>query len=231
MILSDHATLSGTVWEHSFKILVSAQRVSSGARRLARGSGVRMPARVLFLCAQNICRSPLMAAAFVGAMSGDLTVVSAGVRAHEGGPVCELAAQIVPALAGHRSAVLSPGDIDAADIVITASLAERASVARLRPHARTKTFTLREALLLAESDIAAVTSLAEYAASLDGERGTLDLVGPSRLPWRRASASPLDVADVHGSGTRVHRGGLERAARDAALLAQNIRRRLVLVGN
>lgn len=187
-----------------------------------------MPVRVLFVCAQNICRSPLMAAAFLGALQPqeDWVAVSAGVKAAEGRHACRVASDLISALAEHRSTALGAGDIDAADLVIAASLAERAAVARLRPHARTKTFTLREALLLGEQEGAPVASVAAYAARLDARRGMVEPPRPSRLPWRRASDAPLDVVDVHGAKFRVHRDGLERAAQEAALLAQRLQRSL-----
>lgn len=192
-----------------------------------------MTESVLFVCAQNICRSPLMAAAFrevlraegeLGLGAPDWAVESVGTVASEGRRACRVAVEIVPAAAGHHSVRLEAEDLDVADLVIAASLEERSLIARLRPQSRARTFTLREAVLLGERRISA-GSLAEYAAGLDSRRGTLDLPAPSSLRWRRRE-DPLDVADVHQRGMRTHRKGLERAASDARLLATRLRRDL-----
>lgn len=195
--------------------------------------GTGMTESVLFVCAQNICRSPLMAAAFQEALRAeselglggpDWAVESVGTMAPEGRRACRVSVGIVPAAAAHRSVRLDAEDLDVADLVIAASLEERSLIARMRPQARSRAFTLREALLLSEQRIAA-SSLAEYAAVLDSRRGTLDLPRPSSLPWRRA-ADPLDVVDVHQLGTRAHRSGLEKAATDTRLFASRLRRDL-----
>lgn len=189
---------------------------------------------VLFVCAQNICRSPLMAAAFEEgfAAGGDIAssgvewvVGSAGTQAEPGKRSCRVAVDIEKGASGHRSARLDADHLDAADLVIAASLAERALIAQLRPNARTRTFTLREALLLGERPVSA-TSLAEYAVALDARRGTLDLPNRRPLLWRREAAHPLDVVDVHHFGPRAHRRGLIKAASDARTLASRVQREL-----
>lgn len=195
--------------------------------------GFEMSESVLFVCAQNVCRSPLMAAAFQEALraEGELglgpsewEVESVGTVASEGHRACRIASGLEPAAATHHSVRLEADDLDVADIVIVASLDERSIVARMRPQARSRTFTLREAILLGEQPIDA-GSITEYAAALHSRRGTLDLPKPSSLPWRRGP-EPLDVVDVHQMGPRAHRKGLERAAIDARLLASRLRRDL-----
>jgi protein-tyrosine-phosphatase len=190
---------------------------------------------VLFVCAQNVCRSPLMAAAFEEEFAArgdtspdghDWVFGSAGTQAEPGRRSCRYAVDIVGAASGHRSVRLEADHLDAADLVIAASLAERALVAQLRPNARTRTFTLREALLLGERRISA-SSLAEYAAALHSRRGTLDLPNRRALPWRRDASQPLDVIDVHHFRPGAHRRGLEKAAADARTLASLLHRELV----
>ena len=192
-----------------------------------------MTESILFVCAQNVCRSPLMAAAFrealraegeLGLAPPDWQVESVGTTATEGRRACRVAAEFEPAVAAHHSVRLEADDLEVADLVIAASLEERSVIARLRPQARARTFTLREALLLGEDRVVAST-ISEYAASLHSRRGTLELPRPSSLLWRRA-ADPLDVTDVHGMGSRAHRKGLEKAAADARLLASRLRRDL-----
>lgn len=181
-----------------------------------------MTGRVLFVCAKNICRSPLMAAAFeaeLGAEAGEWVVGSAGTEASAGRRACRYSVEVVITVLGHLSTPLTVAELDAADLVIAASLAERSLIVRMRPSARSRTFTLREALLLGEQN-ASAASLADYADILDARRGTLDLPTPRALPWRRETGHPLDVVDVHHLGMRTHRRGLQKAAADTRMLAR-----------
>lgn len=183
-----------------------------------------MTGRVLFVCAQNICRSPLMAAAFadeLGADAGQWVVGSAGTEASPGRRACRYSVAVVVTALGHLSNPLTTADLDAADLVIAASLAERSLIAQRSPGARSRTFTLREALLLGEQDVSAAT-LAEYADILDSRRGTLRLPVQRSLPWRRETGHPLDVVDVHHLGVRTHRRGLQKAAADTRTLARRL---------
>jgi protein-tyrosine phosphatase len=170
-----------------------------------------------------------MAAVFARRLpdGADWTAASAGVHAHAGESSCPVAVGVEPTAEGHVSVLLDVPQIDAAALVITASLSERAEVARLSPRARAKTFTLREALLLGELNSAPVTSLAAYVSLLDAGRGMLSLPQPRRLPWRRAARGPLDVADVHGAAPRMHRRGLELLEKDAEQLSERVRRQVV----
>lgn len=190
-----------------------------------------MTATILFVCAQNICRSPLMAAAFARAVQAEAagvewSVDSAGVTAEPGRRVCREAAAIEPAIALHRSRKLDGDAIDAADLVIAASLSERAAIARLRPAARTRTFTLREALLL-DAELSSggePVSAAGYAVALNSRRGTLELPRRRTLMRPRAARHPLDVEDVHQRGIRAHRNGLHKADEDVVMLGGRIAR-------
>lgn len=193
-----------------------------------------MTESVLFVCEQNICRSPLMAAAFEGALraggvpgSGDVewVVGSAGTQASARRAACRYGVEIEPDASTHSSHRLDADDVEAAGMVIAASLEERSWIARLSARSRTRTFTLREALLLGERPVVA-TSLAEYAAALDARRGTLDLRPRRTLPWNRAEQNPLDVVDVHLLRPGVHRRGLKAADADARLLAARLQRDL-----
>lgn len=193
-----------------------------------------MTESVLFVCAQNVCRSPLMAAAFEDEFAAvgnsrsretDWVISSAGTQAAPCKRACRYAVEIVKAVADHRSTRLEGEDLDSADLVIAASLAERSLIVQLRPNVRSRTFTLREALLLGERRISA-SSLVEYAEALDSRRGTLDLPNRREMPWRRNVAHPLDVIDVHRLRVGVHRKGLERAAADARMLASRVQRDL-----
>ena len=205
----------------------------SGAA-IEAGTGFGMTESVLFVCEQNICRSPLMAAAFEdalragglpGAEGVEWVVGSAGTQASARRSPCPYTVEIEPGAASHLSHRLDADDVEAAGLVIVASLEERSGVARVSARSRTRTFTLREALLLGERPVEAAT-LAEYASVLDSRRGTLELHAHRRFPWSRAEQRPLDVVDVHLLRPRVHRKGLEAAAADARLLAARLQRDL-----
>lgn len=183
-----------------------------------------MTGRMLFVCAQNICRSPLMAAGFeteLGSERGNWLIDSAGTEASSGRRACRHAVAVAPRAFGHLSTPLTVDGLDAADLVIAASLAERSLIVRLRPSVRSRTFTLREAVLLGEQN-APSTSLADYAEKLDARRGTLDLPMPRRRPWSRGTGHPLDVVDVHHLGVRTHRKILAKAADDTRTLARRL---------
>jgi protein-tyrosine-phosphatase len=170
-----------------------------------------------------------MAAVFARSIPDDenWAVNSAGVHAHAGEPSCAVVRGIDAAAADHLSVLLDAAQLDSADLVITASLSERAEVARLNPRARTKTFTLREALLLGELNSSPVTSVAEYASLLDSGRGMLALPRPRRLLRSRTARGPLDIVDVHGAALRVHRRWLEKLEEETEQLSDRVRRQIV----
>ena len=198
------------------------------------GMGIGMTESVLFVCAQNVCRSPLMAAAFEGALRAggvpgapdvEWVVGSAGTEASRRRSACRYTVEIEPDASAHSSHRLETDDVEAAGLVIAASLDERGRIAQLSVSARSRTFTLREALLLGERPVVA-DSLAAYAAVLDSRRGTLDLRSRRTFPWGRSAQHPLDVVDVHLLRSGVHRKGLKAADADARLLAARLQRDL-----
>lgn len=192
-----------------------------------------MFARLLFVCAQNVCRSPLAAAAFARGAGDGWDVASAGTHALDGAPACAMGASLEPAVGTHRSAPVAGDLVENVDLVIAASRVERAWLAREAPEARNRTFTLRELLLL-DADLGSwstptgrdVPWISHYTAALNGRRG-LAVVPSGRQPgiWSRDREHPLDIADVHHAGPRKHRRGLEAAAEDAVLLGHRLRAR------
>lgn len=197
-----------------------------------------MIARVLFVCAQNVCRSPLMAAAFAGAVADglaetddrDWAVRSGGTHAHEGRTPCPFVVALAPAAARHRSMAIDREDIMLADLVIAVSREERSWIAQQVPESRQTTFTLREALLLDDRMGARplLESVGEYVAALNAHRGTIEILPPVSRPWRRRPRHPLDVPDVHGAGRHAHRRALTDVARDAADLGRRVRESLLI---
>ncbi|MGB3731825.1 hypothetical protein [Microbacterium sp.] len=199
-----------------------------------------MIARILFVCAQNVCRSPLMAdsfgralddAWFLDAHEGEWDIISGGTHARPGADACSTVVALAPGVEGHRSSAVSRSDVDEADLVVVASRTERSWIAQLEPSARPRTFTLREALMLDERvgdvPIRDAESFREYVDALDAQRGTIDVSRRRPVLWRRRPEHPLDVIDVHRLGAKAHRRGLEVASVDAARLGRSIKRRLV----
>lgn len=107
---------------------------------------------VLVVCTGNVCRSPvaeqLLAARLDAAGFDDVRVSSAGTRALAGSSMTPQAADL------SRRYGVDPGDHVArqlteqlaleADLVLTATRAQRAEVAELVPRAARRTYTLRE---------------------------------------------------------------------------------------
>lgn len=169
---------------------------------------------ILFVCAANVCRSPLMQYGFQQAIAGavDIAVGSAGVSARGGASMCELARTFVTstearAAAGDHLARPVDESMLQADLIIVASRAERGALAQLDAGARSRMFTLTEAVLLgrqipraSSSGDTSSSSLASYAELLDGQRGMVTIPRPAR-PRRYApmvqAANPLDLPDGH----------------------------------
>ncbi|MDQ4502975.1 low molecular weight phosphatase family protein [Sinomonas sp. ASV322] len=104
---------------------------------------------VLFVCSGNICRSPMAEQLLRARGAGsDIGVSSAGTIADEGAPMTREAAELSQRYggdpSGHRSRLLTSEVLMSADLVLTATRAQRASVAQLVPRASRRTFTIRE---------------------------------------------------------------------------------------
>ena len=200
-----------------------------------------MTGSVLFVCAANVCRSPLMRYTFLGSTArDDWAAASAGISARPGAAMCDLARSAVrdplaAALAAeHRSASVdeafaAPGP--APDLVIVASRAERAALATRDPDLRARLFTLSEAVLLGRIVAAQQdggpevdTSPGAYARVLDGQRGMLVFPRPPRRrPLGGASAGhPLDIPDEHHRRRGPPTATLKRVRAEAAEFAAQV---------
>ncbi|WP_091229841.1 hypothetical protein [Microbacterium sp. 3J1] len=169
---------------------------------------------LLVVCAANVCRSPF-AAFLLGRELPDIEVSSVGVTARAGDPLCRFTEERIDALAGdadlaeaHVATRLDAESIDRADLILTASEAERSAVAMLAPEARPKTFTLVEAAYGARalSPLAADTTLRELAVQMHAQRGLVDLPEKRRrhrLSPFRASYG-IAIPDAHIGDTRKH---------------------------
>lgn len=186
-----------------------------------------MALRILLVCTANVCRSPVMEAAFHSELARfgmSIDIMSRGIDGSPSGSLCKAAAAERSRIAGksvdelHAPRRLNAAEIGSAQLVLVASRAERAHLARLRPDGRGKVFTLREAQLLGDEvfatdewrDILAIRGararLDAYVELLNNRRGTLAL-DPARR-WSRRPQDPgaaLDISDAHADGGLSHR--------------------------
>lgn len=189
---------------------------------------------VLFVCTANVCRSPLMAFEFDQAVQasshGDEWVVtSGGIDVNRPAQICERSAELIASepqgkefAASHVSTAVEGDNLDEHELIITASRAERAALARIQPSLRARTFTLREAVGLGKTRVTPAEIqrasrrsepeqvLGLYAAVLNGRRGTVSFPPPPalRLPWRPV-IDPQDIPDVHHAELKQHVGTLK----------------------
>ena len=199
----------------------------------------------MFVCAANVCRSPLMA--FVLAQQvrdaqrdEEWTITSAGTDVSHAAALCAVDVELIaddPAgeafAATHTASALEPDMLDEYDVILTASRSERSAVARLRPDLRARTFTLKEAVALGSDrmlgdqggDVSSEQgrSLASYAAMLDGRRGrvTWPAVHPLRARWFH-TPDPRDIPDVHHESSKLHVATLDDVRASVTALYANI---------
>lgn len=214
-------------------------RVPARPTRIGRDEGgavldeVRGP-NLLVVCAANVCRSPLAEYLLTRGLASlpefeGHSVSSAGAGARDGAAICALVDRRIGAdgadfAASHRSRSLSAEEIGRSALVLTASKLERAAVARIDPSARSRTFTLREAVFLASAATIEARPagddgpLSVFAAEIHGRRGltrskpTTSESGLRRLVRRKPTGDPLDVPDGHLQATRQHRSALDDVA-------------------
>jgi protein-tyrosine phosphatase len=137
-----------------------------------------------------------------------------GIRTLPEAAPCIAAARAVHRLGGvvPRPVQLTAADVELADLVLVASATERSALARLRPDARSRVFTLREAAAAASlpmtpaetewfSVVADGDRFGAYVELLHRRRPVLEL--PSRrLPFRDLAG--FDIPDAHGNGHVSH---------------------------
>ncbi|MEW1835203.1 hypothetical protein [Microbacterium sp. NPDC079995] len=181
---------------------------------------------VLFICHANVCRSRLMEHEFRTAERASgaerWRASSAGVAAVAGQPVCDEVQGLVTAtgedelvsLSDHGAVLLDRDLLQDAGLVLTATRAERADVALLIPAMRSRTFTLREAVTLAQIEPATAAGrsedasglLAAFAGFLDQHRGSVRADNRTRSGWvrRRDRSHDVDIPDAHHRRLKDH---------------------------
>jgi protein-tyrosine-phosphatase len=169
---------------------------------------------ILVVCVGNLCRSPLaervirarLAGALGAERAGRFTVASAGTDATDGGAMDPRAAAIATDLGadpdGFETRRLTAEMVASADLVLTATRAERAEAVRLHPAAHRYAFTLPEFARLVgavrttdwveQDPIARARALVEAARARRGE-------------VRPDDPADDDVPDPHGGVEHVHR--------------------------
>lgn len=198
-----------------------------------------MTDRLIFVCEANVCRSPLMEIV-MRAQPGmsDWRISSAGTRVGPGGlEICQVSASIADAESGntakqkraHRSEALDADTLRSADLILTASRAERSAVAALVPEVRSRMFTLREAVhlgaepvpereleLLAQfrSDAEDLRGVRRYAQALHARRGFVTLPAVRRTLFGARRRNPYDIADAHHGSDREHEAMLRATVQD-----------------
>ena len=165
--------------------------------------GARQPFHILVVCTANSCRSPLAehllraALADAGVPAEAAEVSSTGTHAYDGSEMDDRAFDVltrrgIADAARFRSRALARGQVETADLILTAERAHRDAVVALVPRAARRTFTIREFGWLLEAVDPAVLpdgDLAERARAI--VRAAAEQRG-SRQPPRRID---LDLAD------------------------------------
>jgi protein-tyrosine phosphatase len=106
---------------------------------------------ILVLCTANVCRSPMaqaMLARELAARGQRARVTSAGVAAAGGAPVPGEVATVLAGygldVTGHRSAAVTAGDLDGADLILTMAREHLRYAVVQAPLTWPRAFTLRE---------------------------------------------------------------------------------------
>jgi protein-tyrosine phosphatase len=188
---------------------------------LADYGAMRDPYDVLVVCEGNLCRSPL-AERLLRLRLADAShvrVTSAGTRAVVGSGMDASAAAELSRLGGDPGGFaarqLTAELVAGADLVLTATRAQRSHVVGLAPAALKRTFTLLELAALVE----------ERPWEREGEvapRDDVREVVARAADWRGAvngRGDALDVPDPIGRSPEVHRTSADLADRATAVLA------------
>lgn len=199
--------------------------------------------RIVFVSDDDTCLSPYLAVSLSRLLPPpppgvEWDISTAGTALQQSRSACErLVARAVGSgadfLRSHRSQPIRVSDVARAHLLLTTTTAERAAVAGLAPDARSRTFTVREAVLLGSTDVTLAdvravavpgrpaASLRTFADMLHHRRGTLALARARWTPLRREGADELDLPDPHRS-SRSHDRVLDRIDPDIRRLGAQL---------
>ena len=182
------------------------------------------PFTILVVCSGNICRSPLAEQLLRARLAGateSFRLLSAGTIADDGVPMTEqavaLATQYGAVPQGHRSRLLTEGQIESADVVLTATRAHRAAVVSLVPRASRFSFTLKEFAALVDSlsreERASLTDAASVVEAAAAQRGFAQHDDDDiEDPYRQSDEVYERVAAAIDSATRTAAAALRESA-------------------
>jgi protein-tyrosine phosphatase len=168
--------------------------VVPSSNRAAPVHAAAEPFRVLFVCIGNVCRSPVGERLLASRLPSDrFDISSAGVGAMVGYAMSKYAAAELQSYGGDPTGFaarqLTPGMLEVADLVLTATREVRSRVLAEVPGALRRTFTILEFAALAE----------------EAEAGTADqLVKWAGVHRSRAAGVEQDVPDPYRRGPEEH---------------------------
>jgi len=190
---------------------------------------------ILTVCDANVCRSVaaelLLAGEFaLHSQLAGIEVTSRGANALAAHSACRAVVELHDdeqwrrRARAHQSRQLDEGAIEDADLILTATVSTRSAVVSMRPAARRRVFTLREALWLgagyrSESGASGDDLVREFAGHLDASRGLRQPPQRRKTPWR-AQPEPFDIADGHGGNRRAHTATLAQVQETASGLVR-----------
>lgn len=192
--------------------------------------GRRAVNRLAFICEANVCRSRVMQLTFASRVDADeWTVESFGTRPTYTG-ICEVASAVVGRTTNHQAQSIKDLDIDAQDLIITASRKEQAVLSTTAPHVRWRIFTLREAVALAAQGISAAErneepvlavsgGLRHFASILQLRRG---FIAPAGSGIKGGAEDAWDIRDAHGRREARHRKALREVMEETVTLHEKI---------
>jgi len=182
-----------------------------GPGRLSPSPGqdvsARQQFRVLIVCTANICRSPLAEHLLRRALESgvaeppttEVVVRSAGTQGWDGAQMDPSAAAELRRLGGDPTGFvaksLQPTYCETADLILTATLAHRATVLQEVPQALKRTFTLLEFAHLVEH--------IEHVRAAEGDPA--ELVTRAAAARGAAELEMYDVLDPYGAAPEFHR--------------------------